>query len=180
MGTFEDMDLDPSHLAMLRAELHLWHSWYLPPERKTVLTVGLGNGETARMWFNHGTGKIIGIEGDRDAAAKAARNFPGKKVQLVDMDDVDLLIVRGMIDFIELDCEGGEKNMCAEIHYPWKIETLARMPIPFRGANLRFVEDPLGHPPTRIRIPEYWGGPFRKVMRVLVVRVFGPLYKRFY
>jgi cyclopropane fatty-acyl-phospholipid synthase-like methyltransferase len=123
LNDFDHLKLDPAHREMVSSELDSWHEWYLPVGN-TVLDVGAGNGETAQFYLNHGARKIIGIEGDKTSADIMRHNFPNRKVLLVDMDDVDILVIRAKIDSIKSDCEGAERNMVVETHFPFYLQHL--------------------------------------------------------
>ena len=108
---FKHLELDDEHKNILENELRDWHEWYLPVG-DNVLDIGAGNGETAQFYLNHGAKKIICIEPKSELLTK---NFG---------NDNRVIIVPYRVDNIKSDCEGGEKNMIVETHFPFYIEQL--------------------------------------------------------
>lgn len=107
---FDNLVMDSEHRGMLRAELRAWHRSYLPPTSlvgKTVLDIGAGNGETAQFFLNHGAEHVISIE---PYAGKLMTNF-GK--------DSRVTIIPRFVNHIKSDCEGGERYMAIETHFPF-------------------------------------------------------------
>jgi predicted RNA methylase len=135
---FSNLSLDNDHLNTLVRELDLWHRTYLPIIG-TYLDIGAGNGETAQFALNHGAKHVICIEPNADLLYK---NF-GR--------DSRVTIIPMSVDCIKSDCEGAEKNMTAEIHFPFKIKVINPH---FTNKRLRLV-----------KVQEDWGNIFTKTYR---------------
>src|SRR5689334_6249284 len=107
---FDHLVLDQNHRHILETELDLWHRNY--PTGKYVLDIGAGNGETCQFFLNHGAKRVICIEPD---AGLLIQNFAG---------DPRVTIVPFRVDAIKSDCEGGERNMAIETHFPFFLKYL--------------------------------------------------------
>lgn len=160
---FEHLKMDGYHQLILKNELAQWHSHYLPIdiEGKTVLDVGAGNGETPQLFFNHKARHVIAIDSEAELLAE---NFKGDPHAVIVPKDASIVVIPWAVDLIKSDCEGGEKNMLVEIHFPWKLKILHRFQIPDHGAIVRLEED--------------WGGFLRKLVRKLSVKVLSPIARR--
>ena len=116
IADFKHLRLDESHKAILEGELETWHRCYLPIG-KVVLDIGAGNGETAQFYLNHGAEKVICVEPD----AKLLRENFG--------EDPRVVIIPLAVDSIKSDCEGAEKNMVIETHFPVYLDKVSTYPL---------------------------------------------------
>jgi hypothetical protein len=106
---FSSLSLLPEYRELLKKELKLWHSHYLPKNLtgKEVIDGGAGCGETAQFFLNHGARHVYCFESSPEALAMLHRNFDG---------DDRVTIISSYVGFIKLDLEGGEKEMVVETH----------------------------------------------------------------
>lgn len=146
LNDFKHLKLDSYHRQILENELDLWHEIYLPCGKR-VVDIGAGNGETAQFFLNHGAESVICVEPD---SYLLTLNFDSNP---------KVTIWPFAVDFIKSDCEGGEKNLTAEIHFPYRVRILKR-DFPYHGAI--------------IRIEEYWGRPLHRLLRLIISKL-GPL-----
>lgn len=122
-------------------ELPLWHKFY-PTTSGVVLDVGAGNGETAQYYLNHGASHVICIEPE---AELLEQNF-GR--------DRRVTVIPGKVDLIKIDCEGAERDMVVESHFPSAWKTTKRF-----GGNIKLTQLEPSHPDlfqlyknTRVRL----------------------------
>lgn len=108
---FQHLLMDTNHNSILKAELGLWHQWYLPKNglpqsvldgRAAIVDLGAGNGETAQFYLNHGAKNIICIDSDTRLLHENFANNPR------------VTIIEAEIGLVKSDCEGGERNMIVE------------------------------------------------------------------
>jgi len=119
ISQFKHLKLDEPHRIMLEKELLDWHSVYLPPGGLSgfnVLDIGAGCGETAQFFLNHGARSVRPVEKDPTAFSLLKENFAGDP--RISWDGPF------QVDFIKSDCEGGERNMVIETHFPVFIRPL--------------------------------------------------------
>jgi len=109
LSDFDGLEMDEAHRYTLERELDDWHRFYLPVG-KIVLDIGAGNGETAQFYLKHGAEHVICIEAD---ANLLYHNFGS---------DPRITIIPLRVDSIKSDCEGAERNMVIETHFPFYLK----------------------------------------------------------
>ncbi len=117
LSDFDGLKLDDAHRYTLERELDDWHRNYLPVG-KIVLDIGAGNGETAQFYLSHGAEHVICIEPNADLLYQ---NFGS---------DPRITIVPLRVDSIKSDCEGGERNMVIETHFPFYLKLCKARSLP--------------------------------------------------
>ena len=111
---YKKLKMLPSYSRETKEELALRHDFYLPIKPKgTVLDVGAGCGETAKLYLNHGAGKVIAIEREDEAYKCLCENFK---------NDKRVIPIQAEINNIKIDIEGAEEGMVLEIHFPYKLK----------------------------------------------------------
>src|SRR5437879_8567004 len=110
IDSYKDMDLR-WYRNVVEKDLDLWHRLYLPIPKGTVIDMGAGAGETARLFLEHGATKVICIEMDEYALKLLHKNFD---------NDNRVIIIPEKVDKIKMDIEGSERNMIIETHFPFK------------------------------------------------------------
>lgn len=112
-----------------------------------MLDVGAGNGETPQLFFNHGAKRVLAIDPNAELLRE---NFPDA---VYVSPEAKMVIVAWPIDFIKVDAEGAEKNLTVGKHFPSRWKT--------RLHGLETVD----------RLEEDWGGPARKLARLIARKV---------
>src|SRR5205807_10161600 len=96
--------------SMVQDELGaVWRPAYLDRsvERKTVVDIGAGCGETARFYLLHGAKSVLAVESSLECYRNLVGNFRG---------DGRVIPVRMEIGHIKVDIEGAEEGMLVETH----------------------------------------------------------------
>ena len=105
-----------------------WHYTYLPREKitGTVLDLGAGCGETARLFLNHGATHVIAVEPNKTALEHLYHNYG---------QDPRVTIVPLGLDLIKVDVDGAEEDMCIEGHWPSEWQIIKGLPRPDGGVQ---------------------------------------------
>jgi hypothetical protein len=115
VSDYDHLEMLPYYRSLLKHELKIWHSTYLPLKIKahdghglgTVLDVGAGCGETAQFYLNHGAERVISIENDPDCLKCLRTNFEG---------DPRVTIVDATLSMGKIDINGFEEGWVFETH----------------------------------------------------------------
>jgi tRNA G37 N-methylase Trm5 len=106
----------------------VWEKCYLPKfslERKTILDVGAGCGETALLFFMCGAEKIIAVEPDSKAVECLRENIKRNNWNVeVIPECFSLEHLKLQFDYMKMDCEGCEEMLLhiSELKKPSVIE----------------------------------------------------------
>jgi hypothetical protein len=107
---------------------NVWKKCYLPKfslERKTILDVGAGCGETALLFFMKGAEKVIAVEPDPEAIECLRENIERNKWNVeVIPECFSLEHLKLQFDYMKMDCEGCEEVLLhiSELNKPSVVE----------------------------------------------------------